>query len=92
MTDLDRKIMNEYLSRLGAMVAEGQQTWDFSPNDVAAIRGVLSLVGKLRDALESLVDHQNGPPLLKKSWLDGWNVAMAKAAELLGRKHERQEL
>lgn len=45
----------------------------------------------LADALESLYDWQNGPPLLSRKWLDGWNGAMAKAAELLGRKHERRE-
>lgn len=48
-------------------------------------------IGRLREALESLYDWQNGPPILKPSWLKGWNDAMEKAAELLGRTHERMD-
>lgn len=41
---------------------------------------------RLRAALSDLVDAQNGPPILKKSWCDGWNKAMTAAYELLGRR------
>lgn len=52
---------------------------------------LLSMVDRQREALEDLYDWQNGPPLLKPSWLKGWNDAMEKAADLLGRKHERMD-
>lgn len=48
-----------HLGRLRAMTAPGQQTWDLSDNDVAAIKAVLRLIDdvlpKCRDAL-AMVD------------------------------------
>ena len=37
---------------------------------------------KLREALQKLVDEQNGPPLLSRE--QQWNEAMNLAAKLLG--------
>lgn len=36
--------MNEHEERLHAMLADGQQTWDLSPNDVAAIRWAVNRI------------------------------------------------
>lgn len=44
---------------------------------------------RLRDALESLVDLQNGPPLPK--YADEWELAMRTARRLLGRDTEDAE-
>jgi hypothetical protein len=40
--------LGEHIERLEAMAAPDQQTWDLSPNDVEAIRGVLAEVERLR--------------------------------------------
>jgi len=40
-------------------------------------------IDELKDILESLVDIQNGPPLIRAT--DKWNEIMTKAYKLLGR-------
>ena len=40
-----------------------------------------ALVADLKDALETLQDVQNGPPLI--TWTERWNNAMAKAKSAL---------
>ena len=45
---------------------------------------------RLREALQELVDWQNGPPLSSQKWLDGWGGAMKKAQEIL-QAAERQK-
>jgi hypothetical protein len=46
---------------------------------------------ELRDALEDLMDWQNGPPLSSYKWVTGWGDAMATAERLLA-YHGRQEV
>jgi hypothetical protein len=44
---------------------------------------------RMREALEELMDWQNGPPLSSAKWVEGWGNAMAEAERLLvvhGRK------
>ncbi len=43
--------MNDHLTRLQAMTAPGQRTWDLSPNDVAAIRWAIDEITLLRARL-----------------------------------------
>ena len=46
-------------------------------------------IAELLDALEELMDWQNGPPLSSDKWVTGWGDAMATAERLLvvhGRK------
>jgi hypothetical protein len=46
-------------------------------------------ISELCDALEDLMDWQNGPPLSSYKWVTGWGDAMATAERLLvvhGRK------
>lgn len=46
-------------------------------------------IAELLDALEELMDWQNGPPLSSYKWVTGWGDAMATAERLLvvhGRK------
>ena len=38
---------------------------------------------KMRDALETLMDWQNGPPLLGEKWETGWGNAMEQARAIL---------
>ena len=56
---------------------------------VGAAKRIVELESQLaeaKDALEELVDHQNGPPL--PTWTPAWNRAMAKACKVLGRTWE----
>lgn len=46
----------EQLARLHAMIEPDQQTWDLSPNDVAAIKAVLNCHYELRAACEAAED------------------------------------
>lgn len=46
-------VMEEQRERLEAMCVPGQQTWDLSPNDVAAIQAVLAERARLKSLLES---------------------------------------
>ena len=48
-------------------------------------------IAELLDALEELMDWQNGPPLSSLKWLEGWGNAMAEAERLLA-YHGRQEV
>ena len=48
--------MSDALDRLDAMVADGQRTWDLSPNDVAALRVA-------RDALALVESAEGARPL-----------------------------
>ena len=50
MTDEQRK-------RLQAMIAPGQQTWDLSPNDEAAIAAVLASHAEMRPLWPSAPRH-----------------------------------
>ena len=60
---------------------------------VAIIQAAIErAVNQHREAIEELVDWQNGPPLLSPKWLNGWNRAMEKACALIGRQHEPQNL
>jgi hypothetical protein len=45
-------------------------------------------VGRLREALEYLVDEQNGPPLLGHE--HSWRIAMEKACAALAEKDEKR--
>lgn len=40
-------------------------------------------IAELLDALEELMDWQNGPPLSSAKWVEGWGNAMATAERLL---------
>jgi len=40
--------MNEHMMRLRAMLAPQQQTWDLSPNDVAAIQWAVDEMSQSR--------------------------------------------
>jgi hypothetical protein len=43
-------------------------------------------VGRLREALEGLIDMQNGPPLLR--YEPSWRIAMEKARAALGEEEK----
>ena len=43
--------MSEHLDRLNAMLDHRQQTWDLSPNDIAAIRWAVAEIERLRKEL-----------------------------------------
>lgn len=47
----------EHLSRLQAMIAPGQHTWDLSPNDTAAIAAVLADNQRLREIIGGLTER-----------------------------------
>lgn len=51
---------------------------DRRESEIAALRAEIAA---LKDALEELVSHQNGPPL--PTWAEGWQAAMDKAERLL---------
>lgn len=45
------------------------------PTDEAA-----DAIERLADALQNLMDWQNGPPIHTQQWITGWEAAMARAA------------
>jgi hypothetical protein len=47
----------------------------------AAIEHLQAIVDRLRDALQDLMDWQNGPPLI--TWTEKWSRAMRKSREAL---------
>jgi hypothetical protein len=51
-------------------------------NEVKAVADkAIKEIERLREALQELVDWQNGPPLV--TYTDGWNKAMEKARAAL---------
>ena len=51
------------------------------------IRDQAEQIASLKEALEDLIDAQNGAPLY--TYRKAWNEAMAKAAGVLGRSDEQ---
>lgn len=50
---------------------------------ICKINALTAEVAKLREALQELVDWQNGPPLRSQKWLTGWAGAMDMAHKVL---------
>lgn len=53
--------MNEHYARLRSMVDPKQQTWDLSPNDVAAIKWALDGIEELERTCQNLASQVYGP-------------------------------
>ena len=56
--------MNEHEYRLEAMLAPGQQTWDLSDKDVAAIRWALARIAELEAERAKLNREIAGQPII----------------------------
>jgi hypothetical protein len=75
----------EYLRHLSRLVDGWEedsacQCCDWAVEEIERLRAISA---KLQDALQSLYDWQNGPPLLSPKWKDGWGTAMMAAEAAL---------
>lgn len=71
----------EYEDRFGIVVNKTGQLSRATMKEI--IQRQTKTIKELREALEELVDNQNGPPLLL--WQEDWNKAMRMSYKALGR-------
>jgi len=80
--------MNEIAKRLRATVTlddAGDALLDEAAN---AIERLAKELAEAVEALQRLVDWQNGPPLLTPKWADGWGGAMDRAQAVLAKSRD----
>lgn len=96
----DYRDCTELAHELAESIEKADGSWCYEGDDLPGqfIRHLKPVIGELQhlrkvesalaDALEELMDWQNGPPLLGPKWEPGWNDAMeqARAALALRRK------
>lgn len=64
----------------GQFVSASRAAYNFAVNEYT-VQSLLAEVGRLREALENLLDEQNGPPLMRRQ--KEWEAAVAKGRAAL---------
>lgn len=85
------RALRYYVARLEEDLAKAEtdleKAWAYSSKQAVDIVTLGQEVGRLREALESLLDEQNGPPLIGSAL--SWQKAVDQARAALAEKEEK---
>lgn len=85
------RYLRYYVARLEGDLAKAEtdleKAWGYSSKQAIDIVTLGQEVGRLREALENLLDEQNGPPLIGLA--ASWQAAIDQARAALAEKEEK---